>query len=148
MSTQDPQITIKPNGRVLLTLPEKDFKSVRQIGYIKDRTFCTAKKQKHLYRQLNGFGLCYKLLSEGGIYFDKIKIEYGFKFLETTREFYLAHGKFKHYQNNDLEKQIFLPLEQYGMDKVEEWKIKNSRKGKPINADTSKLQFQFEINLN
>lgn len=147
MSTKEPQITVQKNGRVLLILPEKDFKCVRQIGYIRDRTFCTTKKPEHLYKKLNAFGLCYKLLSEGGVYFDKIKIEYGFKVLETTREFYLAHGEFKHYQNNDLEKQIFLPLEQYGMEKVKAWENGKLERTKPIKPQKSSLRLQFEMEL-
>ncbi|MCX6163627.1 MAG: hypothetical protein NTU73_02000 [Ignavibacteriae bacterium] len=116
-------ITLKPNGRVLLFLPDTNYKSVRQIGYIKDRTFNTVRKpENHRYNKLNAIGLNYKFLSQGGSYFDLISIEYGFETLETSREYFLEFGDFLHFKNNGLDKQLFLSLDRFGMDKANEWK--------------------------
>ena len=117
-------ITIKNNGRVYLTLPNKEYKATRQIGYIRERTFHTFRKpENQFFRKLNAIGLNYKLLNQGGSYFDKISIEYGFEILETTREYYLEHGEFLHFSKNKLDKQLFLNLELFGMDKVREWEL-------------------------
>jgi len=121
METQE-IITIKDNGRVFLLLPGKSYKPVRQIGYIKDRIFNTVRKPENQYfRNLNAIGLNYKLLSQGGAYFDLISIEYGFDRLETSREYFLEFGDFLHFKENNLDKQIFLSLDKFGMDKVKEF---------------------------
>ena len=145
MHTQQETIKIEKNGKVFLILPNKKFKSTRNIGYIRSRTFCTLKKENHLYRELNAFGLNYKLLNEGEKYFDNIRIEYDFKVLETSRKYYLAKGKFKHYQQNHLEKQIFLPLELYGMDRVKEWEQEQAKKNCVVKYEKKNIVIQFAM---
>lgn len=123
------KITIKPNGRVLLILSDTSYKPVRQIGYIKNRIFNTIRKpESHRYNKLNAIGLNYKLLSQGGSYFDLISIEYGFEKLETSREYFLEFGDFLHFKNNGLDKQLFLPIDEFGMDKVQEWENEKNNK--------------------
>jgi hypothetical protein len=124
---QQETITIKPadrsgRQRVFLILPGKAYKPIRQIGYIKDRIFNTVRKPENQYfRNLNAVGLNYKLVSQGGAYFDFVKIEFGFQILETSRLFFLEYGSFLHFKNNGLDKQIFLSLDKFGMDKVKEF---------------------------
>lgn len=116
-------ITIKPNGRVILILSDTGYKPVRQIGYIKDRTFNTIRKpENQKFNKLNALGLNYKLLSQGGSYFDFVSIEYGFETLETSREYFLEFGDFLHFKNNGLDKQLFLSLDKFGMVQANEWK--------------------------
>lgn len=138
-------IKIEKNGKVFLILPNKKYKSNRNIGYIRDRTFCSLKKENHLYRLLNAFGLNYKLLNEGEKYFDNIRIEYDFGILETTRKFYLANGKFKHYGQNHLEKQIFLPLEQYGIERAKNWEQDQVKKNCVVKSEKNKFVIQFAM---
>jgi len=138
-------IKIEKNGKVFLNLPDKKFKSKRMIGYIRNRTFCTQRKENHLFREFNAFGLNYKLLNEGGNYFDLIRIEYDFGILETSRKYYLAKGKFKHYQQNHLEKQIFLPLELYGMDKVDSWEQDQAKKHCVVKSEKKNYVIQFAM---
>lgn len=145
MQTQNETIQIEKNGKVFLILPNKKFKSKRMIGYIRNRTFCTKRKENHLYREYNAFGLNYKLLNEGGKHFDNIQIEYDFKILETSLRYYLANGKFKHYQQNNLEKQIFLPLELYGLDRVEVWEKDQAKKHCVVKSEKTKLVIQFAM---
>ncbi len=110
-------IKLKGN-RVFLILPDSNYKSERQVGFIKDRTFFTRRTERHLFRKLNAFGINYELLKNGGVYFDKICIEYGFEKLLTTREFFLTNGTFLHFQTHGLDKQVFLPIEKFGLHKA------------------------------
>ncbi|MBK9333952.1 MAG: hypothetical protein IPM96_16475 [Ignavibacteria bacterium] len=145
MHTQNETIKIEKNGKVFLILPNKKFKPSRCIGYIRNRTFHTLKKDNHLFRQFNAFGLNYKFLSEGEKFFDYIEIEYNFGKLITTRRYYLANGSFKHYQQNDLEKQIFLPLELYGMERALSWEKEQSKKQRE--AITSKNTYVIQHSM-
>jgi hypothetical protein len=143
-------ITIKPNGRVLLILPDTSYKPIRQIGYIKDRTFNTVRKpENHRYNKLNAIGLNYKFLSQGGSYFDLINIEYGFETLETSREYFLELGDFLHFKNNGLDKQLFLSLDRFGMDKVKAWEINKAvtlkNKFESFKNAVSTLKIQLDL---
>lgn len=142
-------ITIDNNDRVYLNLPDAAYKSKRQIGYLKERTFHTFRNpDKHTYKKTNSLGLNYKLLSQCGEYFDFIQIEYGLNtILETSREYFLKYGEFLHFKNNGLEKQIFLRLELFGMDKVlEDKKSKPDNKNKEIRKSGNNSN-GFQANL-
>ncbi len=139
------KIQIEKNGKVFLILPNKKFKSKRMIGYIRNRTFCTLKKENHLFREFNAFGLNYKLLNEGEKHFDNIRIEFDFGILETSRKYYLANGKFKHFQQNHLEKQIFLPLELYGMERVKSWEQDQVKKHCVVKSEKKNFVIQFAM---
>ena len=67
--------------------------------------------------------------------FDNIRIEYDFGILETTRKYYLENGKFKHYGQNHLEKQIFLPLEQYGIERAKNWEQDQIKKNCVVKSE-------------
>lgn len=109
-------------GRVFLFLPDKSYKPKRQLGFIKDRTFITYRKpDNHYFIKFNAVGLNYELINRGGYLFDKIKIEFGFNTLETSRKYFLANSKFLHFKRNGLDKQLFLNLNMFGMDKAEAW---------------------------
>ena len=117
-------ITIKNNGRVYLTLPNKEYKSKRQIGYIRERTFYTFRKpENQFFRKLNAIGLNYKLLSMGGNCFDTIEIEFGYEILKTSRKYFLEFGEFLHFSKNHLDKQLFLRLDLFGLDLVRKWEL-------------------------
>lgn len=142
------QIKIKPNGRVYLTLPDKSYKPVRQIGFLKDKTFCTYRNPENMYfKKIGGIGINYKLLSMGGSYFDKMRIEYGFEILETTREYYLEFGEFLHFSKNKLDKQLFLKLELFGMDQVEQWEAtaKNRLENSKEEIIKTEVAYQEEL---
>lgn len=134
-------ITIKPNGRVYLTLPNKEYKPKRQIGYIRERTFHTFRKpENHFFRKLNAIGLNYKLLSMGGNCFDLIEVEFGFEILKTSRKYFLEHGEFLHFSKNKLDKQIFLKLDLFGMDRVKEWELQKALALKNKNENKDRLE--------
>jgi hypothetical protein len=143
-------ILIKPNGRVLLILSDTSYKPIRQIGYIKDRTFNTVRKpENQKFNKLNAIGLNHKFLSKGGSYFDFIKIEYGFEMLKTTREYFIEFGDFLHFKNNGLDKQLFLNIELFGMDKAIEWKRRETERLKnkltSFGNSISTLKIQLDL---
>lgn len=113
-------ITVSPSGKVFLTLPGKDYKSKRCIGEIRDNGFHTLRNQNALFRGFNGsFGFNYELLRDYAFKYVIVSLSNG-QTLETTRLHILKNGKFLHYQQNQLERQIFLPLSEFGLDKANE----------------------------
>lgn len=113
MDTQE-AIKIEQNGRVFLNLPDKTYKPNRQIGRIEfeNRTFKSYRDPKNqFFKKLGAIGVNYKLLKQGGSYFDTIEIEYGLDNLTVSREVFLEKGKILHFKNNNLDRQIFLSLD-------------------------------------
>lgn len=100
-------------SKVYLNLPEKDYKPIREIGYLKGRTFHTSRDPNHIFRKLNALALNYELLSEGGSYFDQIEIQFGAAVLRVSRADYLKNGVIMHFKNNHLDLQCFLALEHF-----------------------------------
>lgn len=123
METRE-KITVKPaNSKgergIFLHIPDAKFKRHRYIGYIKNRTFFTFRdKSLHTFKKIGAIGINYKLLKQGSELFDYIVISYGFDLLQTSREYYLKFGFFLHFKSNGLERQIFLKIEDFGMDKA------------------------------
>lgn len=112
MNNQKEKIFIK-GKKVYLHLPNKDYKATREIGYIENRIFHTSRKPTHVFRKLNALAVSYKLLSEGGIYFDKIEIQFGFDILTVSREDFLKNGVVLNFKKNNLELQCFLSLDHF-----------------------------------
>jgi hypothetical protein len=114
---------------VRLELEGKQYKPKRTIGKIQNRTFYTYRNPDNMYfKKLNAVGINYRLLAEGGTHFDYIKINYGLTSLETTRKYFLCKGSFLHFKNNNLDKQIFLNISDFGMDKAEAWELDRREK--------------------
>jgi hypothetical protein len=107
---------------VYLSIPDAKYKPNRYIGYIKNRTFFTIRnKTNQKFQSLDAIGINYKLLSQGAELFDFIVIQYGLDILQTSREYILNKGYFLHFQKNGLERQIFLKISGFGLDKVNQF---------------------------
>jgi hypothetical protein len=91
----------------------------------------------------------YKLLNLGGQYFEFISIQYGFSTLETSREYFLKNGSLLHFEKAGYEKQLFLSLDKFGMNKVREFDRKQVEilkdKLEGYKNSVSKLQTQLNI---
>jgi hypothetical protein len=84
--------------------------------------FITERKERHLFRKTNSLGLNQALLTSPEIDFKFIVIDYNGKKLVTTRLYFITHSKvfiFKEY-----ERQVFLALDDFGLDKAEEFERK------------------------
>ncbi len=141
------KITIKSNGRVLLILSDNSYKPVRKIGYIKDRTFYTKRNLKgQVFNKFgDGAGINYKFVSEYWKHFDLITVEVDSILYETSREYFLKNGYIRQYHN--LDKQIYLPFESFGMDKVKAWEQQEAGNNKfeIISKQVTKLKIQMSL---
>ena len=79
--------------------------------------FLTERKEKHLFKKNNSLGLNETLLTSPEIDFKFIIIDYKGKKLLTTRLYFLTHSQV--FRFNGFEKQYFLPLEEFGIEKAE-----------------------------
>jgi hypothetical protein len=113
------QIILQPTATnsfsVFLKLPFQ----TRLIGIIKDNTFICKRKEEHIFKKTNSFGINLELLKNWNIPFKWIKIytDSGRQFI-TTREHFLSNGKIFQFKNLGFEPQIFLSLDQFGLDKT------------------------------
>ncbi|MBA4312672.1 MAG: hypothetical protein C0417_08580 [Chlorobiaceae bacterium] len=113
-------LTVTRSGKVLLTLPNKEYKSRRHIGDVIENTLHVKRDPtRHFFNRFNGYGFCYELMRDGS--FERVVVHLPFgKTLVTTRKHILAKGKILNFQKNKLEKQIYLSLDDYGLDKARE----------------------------
>jgi hypothetical protein len=81
--------------------------------------FLTTRKGKHLFRKTNSLGLNEELLSSPDIHFKYITIDFEGTILNTTRMYFKTHSKL--FTFSQFEKQYFLPLQEFGLNKTKEY---------------------------
>jgi hypothetical protein len=81
--------------------------------------FLANRKAKHLHRITNSLGLNAELINSSEFNFRTIVINYEGKKLITTRLYFLTHSKIFSFKG--FEKQYFLPLDEFGIQKAEEY---------------------------
>lgn len=149
-------ITVKPlnlrgERAVFLTLPDAKHKQTRYIGYIKGRTFFTSRNTNNQkFQRGDAIGMNYKLLKQGAELFDFIVIQFGLEeILQTKREYFLKRGYILNYVKNGLDKQIFLKLSDFGIDKVRqddaEQKAKPNLNRLPVRNETLSSDKQGDL---
>jgi hypothetical protein len=112
---REERISVTPTGEVKLQLPGKQYKSVRNIGWITNNEFHCERNENCIMRAFGGsVGFNYELMRKGT--FERVVVHLPFKTLVTSRQTVLKFGKFLHFKKNQLEKQIFLPLSDFGKD--------------------------------
>ena len=84
-------------------------------------------KSKHLHRDSNSLGFNKELIDNPEFIFNDIKVDYkdeklGKRSLYTTREFVKNMAKVFQFSKKNYEAQYFLPITQFGYDKVRDWK--------------------------
>lgn len=124
METQE-ILKLKPNGQVILHLPENTYKQYRIIGKIISRIFFTTRSnsKNQTYHYLNSVGFNYRLISDFDI--TLICVNYDNENLWTSKEAVLKNGRFTNYKNNGLDKQIHLNLNGFKYTKSEAEKEMN-----------------------
>lgn len=113
---------------VKLNLP---FES-RCIGLLDirdDGTFTTERKFQHLLRIKNALGINQELLTRLDISYKWIVIYYERQELVTSRKYFLAKGKAIQFSSQGFEPQIFLPLSEFGIEKVRLFEATNFIQG-------------------
>lgn len=107
-------VLIESNGTVKLSLPFGD----KYIGKILGDTYTKKiKSSLHKFRNLNSIGFNFQLLDEGKFKFIRVLSDDG-NIYETTRLYILAHGKVQTFFKQSFEKQIFLSLDMFCLDKA------------------------------
>ncbi len=114
MEQQNYRITRLHSGEIILNI-SGDYRKARKIGTIKDNCFYCNKNERHVLRITNSLGICYDVLRD--YQFTNIEINFLGKKLKTTREYFLNHSRF--FQFGNYEKQKFLPIDKFGLDKIQ-----------------------------
>ena len=92
-----------------------------------DGTFSTNRKKKHIFKKTNAIGINYQLLKDESIKYKWILIDLEGKKLITSREYFLSKGKCFEFNNKGFELQCFLPIDEFGMDKVKTFERANPK---------------------
>lgn len=104
----------KSDGSVYLRLPGKKYKPVRYLGRIVGDTFyCARNYDNKVFREASAFGFCYILMRDGRFTRVVVRLPVGQQ-LVTTRKNILQNGEFLYFRKNQLERQLFLPLDKFG----------------------------------
>lgn len=115
------KITISNDGKIYLTLPGQKVKNIGWLNQSRDTYHKFVDARKHAYHYSNSINFNYEFLRDSAFRF--IIVHYGNKELITERLYVLAKGKFIHYKNQRLDKQIGINLfNQFGLNEVEKWK--------------------------
>ena len=113
------QLRVTDSGEIRLTLPNQ---KPRNIGWFSDSgdTFhCQRNPAKHLHYKSESYGFNYELLRDGNFVWVYVHLRFN-ELLVTSRNHILEKGSFLHFANKGFERQIFLPLTEFGIDKARE----------------------------
>ena len=113
------QLQVTYSGEIRLTLPNQ---KPRNIGWFSDSgdTFhCQRNPAKHLHYKSESYGFNYELLRDGMFVWVFVHLPFN-ELLVTSRNYILQRGSFLHFKNEGFERQIFLPLTEFGIDKARE----------------------------
>lgn len=107
------RVVIREDGKVMLFLEGKTYKPERCIGKIVGDAFrCQRVPSKHLFVELNAYGFNHELMEHGT--FSRVIVELPLGIvLETSRKNILEKGIILNYERNNLERQLFLRLEDF-----------------------------------
>lgn len=101
--------------RVKLTLDLKT-RNIGTLNTLGEGKFLTDRKKEHVFQKTNSLGITEELMISPDIHFKWIIINYEGIKLITTRVFFLNHSKV--FVFTGYEKQYFLPLEEFGIEKA------------------------------
>jgi len=136
-------VTVSDDGTVHLYLPGKEYKSRRVIGKIVGDVFHCERQEKDVFRALNAIGFNYELIRY--FEFDKVIVHMsGTESLVTTRRHILRVGEVRYFKRNDLEPQIFLPLDDFGLAKAQEAEELDRRKRDQEEAESIQMNLELE----
>lgn len=117
-------ITVTASGVVRLLLKNKHYKSRRAIGWFEDEgdSFHTKRNPSHhLFHKLNAYGVNYDLLNEGSFTWVVIELPFDQTPLITSRKYFLSKGSLLNFKKNQLERQLFLPISEFGIENAQRY---------------------------
>jgi len=121
-STKNLELVATKHAHIFRIKLSLEFQT-RYIGLLDtsgEGKFITERKEKHRFRKTNSLGLNEELLQSPDVNFKWIIIDFEEKKLITSRLFFLTHSKVFTFKS--FEKQYFLPLDEFGIDKAEQYK--------------------------
>lgn len=104
-----------------------DFET-RYIGVLSNQgagTFFCKRNASHLFRKQNSLGINQELLTSPSIKFKWIVIDFENQRLITTRKYFLAKGRQFQFGKKGFELQVFLPLDEFGIEKARAFELNN-----------------------
>lgn len=90
-----------------------------------DGAYICKRKAYHLFRKQNALGINYELLTSPSIKFKWIIIDFEGQRLITSRKYFLAKGKQFQFGKKGFELQVFLPLDEFGIEKARAFERNN-----------------------
>lgn len=78
----------------------------------------------HIHHKSDSIGFNYQLLKQSNFKWIVVNAE-GYETLLTSRKYILEHGFFLHFQKDGFEKQLFLRLSDFGIDKARQFENEN-----------------------
>ena len=113
------QLRVTDFGEIRLTLPNQKPRNIGWLNDSGDSFHSQRNPAKHLHYKSDSYGFNYELLRDGNFVWVIIHLPFN-KLLVTSRNHILEKGSFLHFANKGFEKQIFLPLTEFGIDKARE----------------------------
>lgn len=112
-------VRVNTSGEIRLMLPNQ---KPRNIGWFSDSgdTFhCQRNPAKHLHNITESFGFNHELLRDGSFKWIVVHLPFGQQLI-TSRTHVLQKGFFQHYKQQHFERQLFLHLADFGIDRARE----------------------------
>ncbi len=130
MDTSNIQVT--RSGEIRLTLPNRKPRNIGWFDDSGDAFHCQRNPAKHLHYKSESYGFNYELLRDGIFVWVVVHLPFN-ELLVTSRNHILEKGSFLHFASQGFERQIFLPLTEFGIDKARETEkqLKEREAGNP-----------------
>lgn len=103
------KLIINGNRILIKFVKERSAKLIGVINLENRFMFVRRTRSKHLFKKLNAYGFCYRVISEAKK-FDNVKISDDYGTYLIPRQVMLDEGKFLHFKKQGFELQIFINL--------------------------------------
>jgi hypothetical protein len=112
-------IRVTQSGEIRLALPNQKPRNIGWFSENGDTFHCQRNPAKHLHYKSESYGFNFELLKDGSFVWVYIHLPFG-GLLITSRNHILKNGSFLHFNKVGFEKQIFLSLSEFGIDRARE----------------------------
>ncbi len=113
------QLRVTNSGEIRLSLPNQKPRNIGWFNNSGDTLHLQRNPAKHLHYKSESYGFNHELLRDGNFTWVFVHLPFN-GLLVTTRNHILEKGSFLHFKHKGFEKQIFLPLTEFGIDKARE----------------------------
>jgi len=110
---------VTSSGEIRLTLPNQKPRNIGWFSDSGDAFHCQRNPAKHLHYKSGSYGFNHELLRDGKFVWVFVHLPFN-ELLVTSRNHILEKGSFLHFKSCGFERQIFLSLAEFGIDKARE----------------------------